>query len=111
MILSDLLGSEVRDAQGQKVGLVSDVRFVLDGPVAGSGSIAGARLVGLVVGRHRASSFMGYERRGVNRPWPLAGILGRRDRASFLALWSDIESMRPGHVVLRAGFTRHDASL
>ncbi|HXD28743.1 MAG TPA: PRC-barrel domain containing protein [Arthrobacter sp.] len=111
MILSDLLGSEVRDAQGQKVGLVADARFALNGPVRGSGSVAGARMIGLVVGRHGASRRMGYERRDVNRPWPLAQILGRRDRGSFLVLWPDIESVRPGQVVLRNGFTRHDASL
>lgn len=111
MILSDLLGSEARGHDGRKAGLVADARFVLDGPVPGSGSIAGARLLGLVIGPHRVASFLGYERRAVNRPWPLAGLLGRRDRDAFLVLWEDVESVAPGHVVLRAGYTRHDPSL
>lgn len=111
MILSDLLNSAVYSPAGEKVGLVADVRFVLDGPVPRSGSIAGARLLGLVVGPHRAGSFMGYERSHVNRPWPLAQLLARRERGSFLVLWEDVASARKGHVGLRDGYTRHDPSL
>lgn len=111
MILSDLLNSGVTSAAGEQVGLVADVRFVLDGPAPRSGSVAGARLLGLVVGPHRAGSFMGYERSRVNRPWPLAQLLGRRQRGSFLVLWEDIASVRPGRVELRDGYTRHDPSL
>jgi hypothetical protein len=109
MNLSDLIGSEVHGHDGGKAGLVADARFVLDGPVPGPGSIAGARLLGLVVGPHRASRSLGYERRNVNRPWPLAQLLGRRDRGSFLVLWEDIESVGHRAVVLREGYARHDA--
>ena len=50
MRLSDLLGSEVVDADGHTLGHVRDVRLVADGPPQGDFGPA-LRLHGLLVGR------------------------------------------------------------
>ena len=100
MILSDLLGNPVFDGSGRRLGQVVDARFVLDGPP--DGSLAAARLHGLVVSPHAHTSFDGYERTGVDAPALIARFLRWRARGSFLVLWADLESigdqvqLRPG---------------
>ncbi|MBT2515787.1 PRC-barrel domain-containing protein [Arthrobacter sp. ISL-30] len=106
MILSNLLGSEVRDAEGRKVGHIADVRFVLDGPPGQL--LAAARLHGLIVSPHSAASFLGYERYNVTQPWPLAQLLRWRHRGSFLVLWEDVARMDSGIVDLRQNYTEYD---
>jgi sporulation protein YlmC with PRC-barrel domain len=109
MILGDLLGSPVHDGRGRCVGRVTDARFAAEaGPGRPPG---GARLVGLVVSPHSASSFLGYERNGVTRPWPLAGLLRWRHRGSFLVLWEDIAALGPDAVRLREGYTAYSPAL
>ena len=78
MILSDLLGSPVLDASGERLGQVVDARFVLDGPP--DGLLAAARLHALVVSPHAHSSFDGYERTGVDAPAPLPPSPSRSTR-------------------------------
>jgi len=109
MILGDLLGTPVLDADGGRLGRVADVRFVLDGTP--HQLMAEPRLLGLVVGPHSASSFMGYERNGLTRPRLIARILRWRHRGSFLVLWEDIAVMGTDAVRLRPGFTRYSAAL
>lgn len=109
MILGDLLGVPVRDSSGTRLGRVADVRFVV-----GEGSrqlLAEARLLGLVVSPHSASSFLGYERYGLTQPWPLAGLLRWRHRGSFLVLWDDVDHLGPDAVRLREGYTPYSAAL
>ncbi len=110
MILSDIIGSHVRDSDGALLGRVADARFVLDQSPPGQ-LLAGARLLGLIVSPHSAGSFMGYERTSVNRPWPLAQTLEWWHRGSFLVLWEDIEVMGPETVTLREGFSAYDPGL
>ncbi|MGO4534706.1 PRC-barrel domain-containing protein [Leifsonia sp. 2MCAF36] len=109
MILSDLLGSPVLDASGQRLGQVVDARFVLDGPP--DGMLAAARLHGLVVSPHAHSSFAGYERTGVDAPALIARFLRRRARGSFLVLWTDLESFTDDVIRLRAGATLYSPRL
>jgi sporulation protein YlmC with PRC-barrel domain len=109
MNLSDVLGSDVVDGGGQRLGEVSDVRFALD---AGAGQLLSpARLVGIVVSPRTASSFLGYERQEISQPWPVAQLLRWRHKGSFLVLWEDIAVMGPERVGLRPGFTAYDARL
>ncbi|WP_413248960.1 PRC-barrel domain-containing protein [Sinomonas flava] len=109
MILSDVLGAAVLDAEGKRLGVVSDLRFVLQGgPEA---LLAAPRLVGVLVSPRTASSFLGYERQGINQPWPIAQILSWRHRGSFLVLWDDLASLGPESVRLRKGYTAYEASL
>ncbi|MGO4236542.1 PRC-barrel domain-containing protein [Pseudarthrobacter sp. YAF2] len=109
MILGDLLGTPVFDADGVRLGRVADARFVLDGTP--HQLMAEPRLLGLVVGPHSASSFMGYERNGLTQPRMIARILRWRHRGSFLVLWEDIAMVGAGSVRLRPGYTRYSPAL
>lgn len=109
MILGDLLGTAVHDADGGRLGRVADARFVVDGPA--QQLMAEPRLLGLVVSPHSVASFLGYERNGVTRPWPLAHLLRWRHRGSFLVLWEDIGMIGPEAVRLRPGFIRYSPEL
>jgi sporulation protein YlmC with PRC-barrel domain len=103
MILSDLLGSPVLTADGERLGEVVDARFALDGPP--DGLLAAARLYGLVVSPHSHRSFAGYERTGVNAPALIARFLSWRARGSVLVLWADLASFSDDVVRLKPGAT------
>lgn len=103
MILSDLVGRPVVTAEGERLGVVVDARFVLDGPP--DGLLAAARLHGLVVSPHAHSSFAGYERTGVDAPAPIARFLRWRARGTVLVLWPDLASITSDGIRLRPGAT------
>jgi len=108
MILSELLTAEVRgDAP---VGFVVDVRFVVDAP-GEPDRAPEARLYGLIVSPHAKFSPMGFERKDLASPWPIAQIQGWLHRGSFLVHWEDVAAIGRGWVRLRPGFTRYDARL
>jgi sporulation protein YlmC with PRC-barrel domain len=109
MILGDLLGKDVYDDGGTRLGRVADARFVVDG--VPRQLLAEARLLGLVVSPHSASSFLGYERTGLRQPWPLPSLLRWRHRGSFLVLWEDIVMIGAQGVRLRQGFTAYSPAL
>jgi hypothetical protein len=73
--------------------------------------LAEARLLGLIVSPHSVSSFLGYERTEVNRPWPLPQMLAWRHRGSFLVMWEDIAVIGTESVRLREGFTAYSPVL
>jgi len=102
----------VRAADGALLGDVVDARFVLDGPPSGSGTgaLAEARLHGLLVGPHRNSSFLGYQRTGVNRPWLIAHFLAWRERRAVLVLWTDVAAVGE-ELHLRPGAVRYSPAL
>jgi hypothetical protein len=108
MILGDLLGKGVYDG-GTRLGRVADARFVVDG--APGQLLAEARLLGLVVSPHSASSFLGYERMDLRQPWPLPSLFRWRYRGSFLVLWEDIAMIGAQGVRLRQGFTAYSPAL
>lgn len=101
MILSDLLGSNVLTADGERLGVVVDARLAMDGPP--DGMLAAARVYGLVVSPHSHSSFAGYERTGVDAPALIARFLRWRGRGSVLVLWADLASFTDDVVRLRPG--------
>jgi hypothetical protein len=109
MILSDLLHKTVRDHSGHKLGVTIDARF--SARLDTDGAPGGARLVGLIVSKRTAASFRGYERSGVESPWPIAQLLERQHRGSFLVDWADIERIDAKTIRLRAGFTRRASTL
>ena len=107
MILSDLLGTEVHEADGTRVGRAIDARFRLEGNTSPSR----ARLVGLIVSRGAFASYLGYERTAASRPVLLDKVLRALHRGSFLVLWDDIERIEEGRVRLRADYERHPSTL
>ena len=109
MILGDLLDSPVLGPDGARLGFVVDVRFALDGPL--DGLLAAPRLHGLLVSPRTGTSFLGYERNGVNAPAVLARWFAWRQRGTFLVRWTDVASVGGDAVTLRAGFRRVSAAL
>ncbi|WP_421734161.1 PRC-barrel domain-containing protein [Cellulomonas sp.] len=109
MILGDLLDSPVRDADGRALGYVVDVRFVMEGPV--DGLLAALRLHGLLVSPRTGTSFLGYERTGVNAPALLARWFAWRHRGTFLVHWDDVQAVTRDAVVLHAGHRRYAPDL
>lgn len=109
MILSELLDAPVLAADGERVGYVVDVRFVLDGPAGAL--LAVPRLHGLLVSPRTGTSFLGYERRDVRAPWPVARWLRWRHRGTFLAHWSDVAAIDADGVHLVVGSRRYEATL
>ena len=104
MILGDLLDSPVLDPGGARLGFVVDVRLALDGPL--DGLLAAPRLHGLLVSPRTGTSFLGYERNGVNAPAVLARWFAWRHRGTFLVRWEDVASVAPGAVRLADDFRR-----
>ncbi|MFD1210681.1 PRC-barrel domain-containing protein [Arthrobacter sp. GCM10027362] len=111
MILSDLLGRDVLDDTGTKVGRVIDARFVLDGSPVSEASLAQARLLGFLVSPRSRNSYLGYERKGLKAPWPIGRLERWWHRGSFLVRWEDVAGIDEDAVRLRPGYTRHDTSL
>jgi hypothetical protein len=104
VILGDFLDAPVLGTDGTRLGYVVDVRLALDGPL--DGLLAAPRLHGLLIGRRTETSFLGYERTGVNAPAVLARWFAWRQRGTFLVHWEDVASVTPEGVRLRAGFRR-----
>jgi sporulation protein YlmC with PRC-barrel domain len=109
MILTDLLDKPVLEADGDAVGYVIDVRFALDGPP--DQLLAAARLHGLLVSPRTRTPFLGYERSDVTSPWPLAQLMRRWHRGTFLVRWEDVTEAEPLAVHLRTGYRRWSAAL
>lgn len=109
MQLSNLLGLEVLDAGHHRVGTVIDVRLTIDG--ARTDNPPSPRLTGLVVSPHTRSSYLGYERTGINAPAVIAAIARWRHRGTFVVAWEDIARIGGDHVTLRSGFERRSPAL
>jgi hypothetical protein len=93
MRLSELLGTEVRDVDGVRVGRVHDVRLVQDGPLLGSFGAA-LRVDGLVVGqggRNGVAVRLGYHRQRVNGPYVLNRLVLAMERGARFVPWSAVD--------------------
>lgn len=109
MQLSNLLGLRVLDAGRHPVGTVIDVRLKIaqdGGPQPHNPEVAG-----LVVSPRTRSSYLGYERTGINAPAFIATIAAWRHRGTFLATWEDVARVGSSHVTLRVGYSRHSPTL
>lgn len=143
MNVGDLLDAPVLGPDGAAVGTVVDVRFALEVPDDGDGDPGGdrereqdreqerplsehvagdavgrARLVGLLVNPRGGGSLLGYERTGVDAPWPVPQLVRRRHRGTFLVRWDDVAELAdpgprgaPVTVRLRAGYERRSPEL
>ncbi|OBF94490.1 hypothetical protein A5790_10400 [Mycobacterium sp. 852002-51152_SCH6134967] len=109
MQLSEILGLPVCDADALSVGTVVDVRLHFrDG---GDPASSTPQLFGLVVSPHTRSSYLGYERSGVNKPRALAALLRWRHRGTRLVLWQDVARIDSDAVTLRPGFQSYSPVL
>ena len=99
MRLSDLLGSDVVDVDGEVVGEVSDVRLVQDGPPL-AGIDAALRLDALVVGRGGLAVRLGFHRHRVKGPAPLKALFASLERRARFVPWTAVASWDHGQVRL-----------
>jgi hypothetical protein len=80
--LSDMLGLQVREAAGHRVGAVVDVRLVLDGVLDDHPGMP--TLFGLVISPRTRSSYLGFERSDARHSALLATLARHwRHRGTF----------------------------
>lgn len=103
MRLSELLGREVRDADGTRVGVVADLVLVQDGPMLGPYG-ASFRGCALIVVERRHVRLLGYERdlKPVALRWLVQRLAGRVRQVP----WEQVERYDEGPVRLRASTDR-----
>lgn len=100
MRLSDLLCCTVEDDDGRRLGRVSDVRIVQDGPIV-NGLQAAFRVDGLVVGRAGLAERLGYVRSRVKGPWMLRVLFTRLEQRARFVPANDVTSWELSSSVLR----------
>lgn len=101
MRASDLLGLEVHSAAGQRLGVVTGLRCVQDGPVRGA--LAAPRVDALIISPRAIGASLGYQQRDQRGPWLLRWAVQALHRDSELVAWQDVASHEQ-QVTLRAGW-------
>jgi sporulation protein YlmC with PRC-barrel domain len=104
MRASDLIGLDVVAADGRRVGVVTDLRCVQDGPLRGA--MQAPRVAALIVSTRHTGSWLGYDRRRQQRPWLIRVIVQRLHRHAVLIPWDSVADAS-GPVRLRSGTTEH----
>src|SRR5436305_8769256 len=89
MRLSDLMHSQVYDADGAKIGPVGDVVVIQDGPMLLPFGAA-FRIDGLMVGHRSFGTRLGYVRGGVKGPWLLRAMFSALERRARYVPWDDV---------------------
>lgn len=92
MRLGDLLGKEVLDLRGRRLGRVHDLRVLRSGTNIGQ---FGPRyeVVGLIVGRGSIGYRLGYDRATMTGPLPLAFLFHLLAREAVFVEWDDIAAI------------------
>ncbi|MDQ1741053.1 MAG: hypothetical protein QOE53_2705 [Pseudonocardiales bacterium] len=88
MKASDLIGRPVLDSAGRRLGVVTDLRCVQDGPLRGA--MAAPRVRSVVVSRRRTGSMLGYDRRGQQGPWLVRRIVRWLHRDLLVLPWESV---------------------
>jgi sporulation protein YlmC with PRC-barrel domain len=83
--MNDFLEATVVDREGRTLGQVLDVRIRPE-----PGERARLLFTGLVVGRGRPGSFLGYDRRGDMGPWVVSRLVRWLHRHSGYLAWDDV---------------------
>jgi hypothetical protein len=98
MRANELIGIDVYDSAGSRVGVVTDLRCVQDGPLRGAMCLP--RVHALLISRHHVGSTLGYDRRPKQGPWLVRTIVRILHRGSTVVPWSQVASWE-GKVVLK----------
>jgi hypothetical protein len=94
------MGVPVVDAGGSRLGKVTDIRLVQDGPyIEGFGNAL--RVDAVVVGRGGIASRLGYVRGGVRGPWLLRVLATALEGRAFLIPWTDLARTDAGFSATR----------
>jgi sporulation protein YlmC with PRC-barrel domain len=98
--MSDLLGAEVTDERGKRLGKVVDVRLVRDGPLAGSwGSLF--RVQGLVADRRSFGGRLGLDRPVMRGPLVIKRVFRWIHRDRLFVEWDRVRSIEKGRIRVR----------
>ncbi|GEM_PF-445645 len=100
MNLSELLGLEVVDFDGRKIGKVREVRLVHDG-VRRSVPGVGFKVQGFIVGKWTIGARLGYDQTGMKSPWMVAAIARWFMRRSVWIPWEGVGNVEGDHIALR----------
>ena len=100
MRLSDLLGRDVVDANGDVIGHVADVRLVQDGPRQPSMQAA-LRIDGLIIVEKRTTRLLGYERHV--GPALIRWLVHRHLGEVWYAPWAEVDQLTNGQIEIRTG--------
>lgn len=90
MRASDLLGREVRDRDGTRVGVVTDLRCVQDGPPRGA--MAALRVDALLMSRHHTGALLGYEPGRSQGPATIRAVVRLLHRDARIVPWQNVRS-------------------
>jgi sporulation protein YlmC with PRC-barrel domain len=90
MRASQLIGLEVLDHAGQRIGTVTDLRCKQDGPLRGA--MCAPRITGLLVSPHRLGAVLGYDRHAQHGPWLIRAIVGGLHRNLTVVPWTQVAS-------------------
>jgi hypothetical protein len=104
MRASDLIGLDVLDADGHRVGVVTDLRCVQDGPL--KGALQAPRIAALITSTRHTGSWLGYDRRSQQGPWLVRVVVQLLHRHAVLIPWDGVADVS-GPVRLRPGVTGH----
>jgi sporulation protein YlmC with PRC-barrel domain len=90
MRAADLIGCEVRDAQGQVVGTVHDLRFRVR---AGPDGTQACQLDALECGGVGLGHRLGYGEHAMRGPWPFPALFRYLARRSLAVPWSQVTAV------------------
>jgi hypothetical protein len=107
VLLSQLLGAEVRGPAGERIGVVEDVRLVADGPPQEPG-MARLRVRALVVSPRPHVRLWGYERDPDVGPWLIRVIVRTLSRGAHNLDWDDFEVDHGEPLVVRSRLPREE---
>jgi sporulation protein YlmC with PRC-barrel domain len=93
MRASELIGRDVIDRAGHRIGVVADLRCVQDGPLRGA--LATPRLVALLVSPRHTGALLGYHRPAQHGPWLIRAIVERLHRRARLVPWTAVTAYEP----------------
>jgi sporulation protein YlmC with PRC-barrel domain len=97
--LSELLGRDVHDRDGVRVGTVVDVRLIQDGAPDGVGQ-ARLRVAGLVVTPRHAGRLLGYDRAPSVGPWLVRTLVRWYNHAALYVPWEWADPAGDAQIVL-----------
>jgi hypothetical protein len=100
MRASELLGAEVRTAEGRRVGVVTGLRCSLDGPSVGPTPAPRVRTL-VVTGRHVGAG-LGYQQEGQRGPWLVRAAVRALHRGTTLVDVDRIDGVEGGTVRIAA---------
>jgi sporulation protein YlmC with PRC-barrel domain len=100
MLLSELIGKEVVDQGGRRLGVVHDVAAVQDGPVM-RGFGAALRVDSLIFGSRGVWARLGVSDAHVQGPWILRA-LARSVGSQETVPWDDVVAVEPDRIVVRS---------